>query len=178
MTSLRVWNSVAAVIHFSQAALMLLILEGSNFGLSFTRLEFDTQAETLTPVAEFLDVEFEIGLLVVSFLFLSAFAHTAIATVLYGRYKKHLANGINPYRWYEYSISASVMIIVIAALSGIADIGVLFSLFVLTALMNLFGLLMEEQNDVLSDNPLRRRDWRPFAYGCIAGIVSPGLLSW
>lgn len=171
MTSLRVWNSVAAVIHFSQAVLMLLILGGSNFGLSFTRLEFNAQAETLTPVSEFLDVNFEFGLLVVLFLFLSALAHTTIATVLYGRYKKHLANGMNPYRWYEYSISASVMIIVIAALSGIADIGVLFSLFVLTALMNLFGLLMEEQNDVLSDNPLRRRDWRPFAYGCIAGIV-------
>jgi hypothetical protein len=171
MTSLRQWNSVAAVIHFSQAVLMLVILEGSNFGLSFTRLEFDEQAETLTPVAEFLDIEFEVGLLVVAFLFLSALAHTTIATVLYGRYKDHLANGMNPYRWYEYSISASVMIVVIAALSGIADIGVLLSLFALTALMNLFGLLMEEQNNVLSDDPLRRQDWRPFVYGCFAGIA-------
>ena len=171
MTSLRLWNSVAAVLHFTQAAVMLVILGQSNFGLSITRLEFDDQAETLTPVADFLDVEFEIGLLVVGFLFLSALAHTTIATVLYGRYRKHLANGMNPYRWYEYSLSASVMIIVIAALSGIADIGVLFSLFVLTAIMNLFGLLMEEQNDVLGDDPLRRRDWRPFAYGCIAGIA-------
>jgi len=171
MTSLRRWNSVAAVIHFSQAVLMLVILQGSNFGLSFTRLEFNEQAETLTPVAEFLDIEFEVGLLVVAFLFLSALAHTIIATVLYGRYKDHLANGTNPYRWYEYSISASVMIVVIAALSGIADIGVLLSVFALTALMNLFGLLMEEQNNVLSDDPLRRQDWRPFVYGCLAGIV-------
>ncbi len=39
----------------------------------------------------------------------------------------------NPFRWVEYSISASVMHVLIACLSGIMDMHLLFTLFALTA---------------------------------------------
>ena len=53
---------------------------------------------------------------------------------------------MNPYRWYEYSISASLMIVIIAMLTTIYDFGTLLALFTLTAVMNLMGLVMELHN--------------------------------
>jgi len=73
---------------------------------------------------------------------------------------------MSPYRWYEYALSASVMIVVIAALTGIYDLGALIALFALTAVMNLMGLMMELHNQTTP-----KTDWTAYIIGCIAGIV-------
>lgn len=150
---------------------MLVLLENGDFALSITRLEFDPETETLSPIIEFLGVEFALGMLVVGFLTLSGIAHTLLATALYGRYRRYLRMSKNPYRWYEYSLSASLMLVAIAVISGISDLGTLLAIFVLTALMNLFGLLMERYNDLSGGSPRRVLDWKPFIFGCLAGVV-------
>ena len=73
---------------------------------------------------------------------------------------------MNPARWYEYSLSASLMIVVIAMLTTIYDVGTLLALFTLTAVMNLMGLMME-----LHNQRTKRTDWTSYTIGCIAGIV-------
>ena len=77
-----------------------------------------------------------------------------------------LKNHINEFRWYEYALSSSIMIILIAVLMGVYDIGALILIFGLNASMNLFGLLMEKIN---LDN--KKVNWLPFIYGSIAGII-------
>jgi len=53
------------------------------------------------------------------FLFITAFAHLSVATYAYPWYVRKVGSGINPARWYEYSITSSIMIVIIAMLSGL-----------------------------------------------------------
>ncbi|WP_197428417.1 heliorhodopsin HeR [Halapricum sp. CBA1109] len=164
-TRLRLWNSVMAVLHFVQGVAMVLLAEGVLWPVTRTRYGFDPASETIFPeTVSFVDAN--LPLLVAGFLFLSAFAHAVIATVRYEEYVRYLDRGMNPYRWYEYSVSASLMIVVIAMLAGIWDLGTLVSLFGLVAVMNLAGLLMEQRNESTADT-----DWTPYWVGCLAGIV-------
>ncbi|WP_187292631.1 heliorhodopsin HeR [Salinarchaeum sp. Harcht-Bsk1] len=162
---LRRWNAVMAVLHFVQGAAMLALADYVDWPVTYTRYEFDEATETLAPIAADW-AEVPLPLLVAGFLFLSALAHATIATVRYEQYVHYLERGMNPYRWYEYSVSASVMIVVIGMLSGIWDLGALLALFGLTAVMNLCGLLMEQRNE-----DRERIDWTPYWVGVLAGIV-------
>ncbi len=89
---------------------------------------------------------------------MSAFAHLYIATIGKDKYVAGLKKGINRVRWYEYSASASLMIVLIAMLSGIFNIVALIGLFVITALMNLLGLVMEVHNQTT-----KQTNWLSFS---------------
>ncbi len=154
-----------AVLHFVQGALMVVFAESIQWPITRTRYEFDVATESLAPTTVQL-VEVPLPLLVAGFLFLSAIAHTIVATVRYDAYVRYLERGTNPYRWYEYALSASLMIVVIGMLAGIWDLGTLVALFGLVAVMNLCGLVMERHNE-LTDRP----DWTAFNVGVVAGAV-------
>jgi hypothetical protein len=162
---LKKFNLVMGVLHMIQGFLMLIL--SNDFTLPVTRsyLEYDQVNQKLFPATATI-VDLRLGPMVASFLFMSAIAHILIATVLYEKYKEGLAKGMNKYRWYEYSISASVMIVLIAMLTGIYDIGTLLLIFFINAMMILFGLRMEVHNQLTE-----KVDWRPFYYGCIAGVI-------
>jgi len=162
---LRRWNAVMAVLHAVQGALMVLLAEEVDWPITLTRYEFDVATETLAPVSVPW-VEVPLPFLVAGFLFLSALAHTVVATVRYPRYVAALERGINPYRWYEYALSASLMIVVIAMLAGIWDLGTLLALFGLVAVMNLAGLVMERHN-----LHTETTDWTAYYVGVVAGAV-------
>jgi len=174
---LRLWNSIAGVLHAVQAIAMWILIERTGSELFLTRLEFDPQTSSLSPSIDFLGIEVAVGVLLVSFLAISAIAHLLISTVFWERYRHYLSEGTNPYRWYEYSISASLMMVAIAILSGIRDPGTLSAVFGLIALMNLMGLEMERRNDVTGDETLEWRDWRPYLYGVFAGAI-PWIIVW
>jgi hypothetical protein len=57
------------------------------------------------------------------------------------------------------------MILLIAMLFGVYDIGALILIILLNASMNLFGLLMEQLNQ-----NREKIAWSPFFFGCLAGI--------
>lgn len=164
-TRLRLWNAVMAVLHFVQAVAMVVIAEQVLWPITRTRYGFNPETETIFPeTVSFIDAN--LPLLVAGFLFISALAHTAIATVLYDRYVEYLDRGMNPYRWYEYAVSASLMIVVIGMLAGVWDLGTLVALFGLIAVMNLSGLLMEQRNESTAET-----DWTPYWVGWVAGII-------
>ncbi|MFB6227034.1 MAG: heliorhodopsin HeR [Halobacteriales archaeon] len=162
---LRRWNAVMAVLHFLQGALMVFLADAVRWPITRTRYEFDVATETIAPVSVPW-VDAQLPLLVAGFLFISALAHTIIATVRYEEYVAYLERGMNPYRWYEYSVSASLMIVVIGMLAGIWDLGTLTALFGLVAIMNLSGLLMEQRNQTTEET-----DWTPYYVGTIAGLI-------
>ena len=164
-TRLRLWNAVMAVLHFVQGVAMVLLAENVLWPVTRTRYGFDPGTETIFPeTVSFVDAN--LPLLVAGFLFISAFAHAVIATARYDEYVAYLDRGMNPYRWYEYSVSASLMIVVIAMLAGVWDLGTLVALFGLVAVMNLSGLLMEQRNESTEEI-----DWTPYWVGVVAGIV-------
>lgn len=73
-------------------------------------------------------------------------AHLFIATVYRVKYEQDLKLGISRVRWYEYALSASVMMIAISLISGIYDLFNLVMIFFLDAIMNIMGLVMEVVN--------------------------------
>jgi len=162
---LRMFNLAMAALHFLQGLIMVII--SNNFTIRITRsfLDYDPVADKLIPeTAKVLDIR--LGPMIASFLFISSFAHLLIGTGFYNRYVEDLKKGMNRFRWYEYSISASVMIAAIAMLTGIYDIGTLILIFFMNLMMILFGLRMEVHNQGRT-----KLDWSPFVYGCIAGVI-------
>lgn len=164
--SLRTYNAGMGLLHFLQGVLMMVI--SNNFSLPITTSYLTYKAggvpAIFTETATWATLR--IGPAVAIFLLLSAAAHFVIATVGYNWYVAKLKSKINPLRWYEYALSSSVMIVVIAMLVGMYDLGSLILIFTLNAMMNLFGLLMELHNQTTS-----KTNWTSFAFGVIAGIV-------
>ena len=58
-------------------------------------------------------------------------------------YFRHLDNAYAPWRWYEYSVSASLMALSIAISTGLREQSILASIFMLHLVTMLFGLLTE-----------------------------------
>ncbi len=162
---LRIFNLVMAVLHFLQGVLMVIL--STDFTITVTRGFLDLDPVTDRLVQDSAEViEIPLGPMIASFLFISSLAHLLIGTGLFKSYVKDLKKGMNRYRWYEYSISASVMIVAIAMLTGIYDLGTLILIFFMNMMMILFGLRMEVHNQ-----GKKKPDWNPFIYGCIAGII-------
>ena len=102
-----------------------------------------------------------------SFLLVSALVH-GIIVLNSETYFKDLKKGINKFRWIEYAISSSIMIVLISTLFGIYDIASLILIFIVNASMNLFGLVMEQMN---SGADKTKVNWGPFIWGGIAGLA-------
>ena len=100
-------------------------------------------------------------------MFLAAADHLLMAAPRIHRwYEANLTRGINVARWIEYSISASLMILLIGLLTGINNLYAMIAIFGVNASMILFGLVMEQVN-----TDRTKVNWWPFVFGCIAGIV-------
>ena len=75
--------------------------------------------------------------LVASFLLISALAHALISLPkgVNETYNSDLERGINKLRWFEYALSSSVMIVLIAYLFGIYDIASLILIFIVIIIL-------------------------------------------
>ncbi|GMH48868.1 hypothetical protein TrRE_jg5479 [Triparma retinervis] len=167
-------NKYAFILHFSQATLMLATYLAVDSVRDFTKpvrytfAKFNATTNGFTQEsAEAFDLP--VGLITPFFLYMSALAHL-LCMARPGEYLGMINRGINRMRWYEYALSSSLMIVMIAALFGVWDLGNLVAIVGCNASMNLFGLWMEEKN-----MPENRRgkevDWTPFFLGCISGVV-------
>lgn len=120
---------------------------------------------TTTPELDEL-FSYRLGFAVAAFSFLSALFHFLVASPAFrGRYLRDLSLEQNRFRWVEYSLSSSLMIVLIAGITGITDAVALTALFGVNASMILFGWLMETTN-----RPNEDISWTPFIFGCIAGV--------
>jgi len=162
---LRLYNAVLGVVHLVQAGATLAL--SNDFSLPVTGSYLQAapgQAPPGEPVVEF---DLRVGPLVAVFLLLAAADHLLVsAPGLYDWYVRNLRRGVNYARWYEYSLSASLMIVLIAAITGIADIAALLAIFGANAAMILFGLVMERHNLTTE-----RTDWTAFVFGSLVGIA-------
>ncbi|GIU96274.1 MAG: hypothetical protein KatS3mg013_0077 [Actinomycetota bacterium] len=163
---LRSWNLAAALLHLIQGAAVLALANDFALPITSAFLQMDPGTGRLAPRLETL-AEVRIGPLVAAFLFLSALAHLSVASPAgFRRYAANVERGINPARWIEYSVSASLMIVVIAMLVGIYDVASLILILALNATMILFGWLMELHNQTTE-----RTNWTAFWFGSFAGAI-------
>jgi len=169
---LKKWNLIAGILHFVQALLMLVASQAvdriSEFYQPLTTnfLVYNDTSGFLEPGSK--DVgKVYIGPVVSVFLFLSAIAHLGVITPMYWpTYCADIRKGLNRARWYEYAISSSLMICLIALLFGCYDVATLLLIITCNASMNLFGLLMEQINQYTEEI-----EWSAFWFGCFSGAT-------
>lgn len=162
-SSLRRWNIIAGFAHLVQLILILILATDFTLPVTATYLEGPPGTAPLDTVTLF---DSPIAWGVALFFGLSAFFHFLVASPgVFPRYARGLTEHHNYYRWVEYSISSSVMIVLIAQITGIADVTALMAIFGVNASMILFGWLQEKYERPGSGGFL------PFAFGCFAGII-------
>jgi len=162
---LQTFNRFAGSVHLIQGIAMFLILNETARIPVVTRFLTQTP-EGIRPETELL-FDFPIAFIAPIFLLLSAFAHLFISSPFYIRqYEQNIKNGINPARWWEYSISSSLMLVVLLMLGGLIEVSTIVFIFTLNFLMNLMGLMMEKHNQLTE-----KTSWFPFNLGVVAGIV-------
>ena len=163
ITGLRRINLIAGFLHLAQMIVVLALSNDFALPVNATYMSGPPGTTFAPPVLLF---STPVGLTVALFLGLSALAHFIVASPqFFGRYSAGLAAQRNYFRWVEYSISSSVMIVLIAQVTGVADITALISIFGVNAAMILFGWLQEKYENPGSGG------WLPFIFGCIAGAV-------
>lgn len=159
--SLRRYNLAAGALHAASG--LLVVLLANSFSLPVTANYMigppGTTGRQLVRVADL-----RVAWVVAAFFFLSAVAHFLLAGVLRVRYERELVKSRNPYRWIEYSLSSSLMIVAIAQLTGIDDVAALIALCGVNASMIGFGWIQERY-----EHP--GGSLLPFWLGCGAGAI-------
>jgi hypothetical protein len=169
---LRKFNIAAGILHLIQGILMVVLSNDTLSKIYISLPEPNLETRSAFPVLEeFFEVN--LGPVVATFLFMSALAHFIIASPGVNKwYNENLKLKRNYARWYEYALSSSVMLVLVAVLSNVVDFNALILIFVLNACMNLFGLSMEKHNSLKQQmDPNAKTDWTEYIYGVIAGFT-------
>jgi hypothetical protein len=162
-TRLRWYNLSMGLLHAAQATLILAL--SNSFSLPVTATFLTGPPGESAPQLDSL-FDLRIGPAVAAFLYISAVAHlTLVMPGVFNWYTRNLQRQRNDARWIEYSLSASLMIVLIAMLTGISDVAALIALFGVNAAMIFFGLVQEHYSEPGSGRML------PFWLGCIVGAV-------
>jgi hypothetical protein len=161
--SIRRYNLIAGIFHLAQMVVVLILANDFSLPIVARYMAGPPGSSFAEPVVL---LNTPVGLAVAIFLGLSAFFHfLVISPKFFARYSAGLAAHRNYFRWVEYSISSSVMIVLIAQICGISDVAAIVSIFGVNASMILFGWLQENYEEPGNGG------WLPFIFGCIAGIV-------
>ena len=164
--NLRKWNFGVGALHLIQGVVILALSTSFSIAVVATVQTGPPGAPgSLDGFQKFFDFSFPIAIAI--FLFLAAGDHLLMTVPgIRSWYEANLLQGRNYARWIEYSVSASIMMLLIGLLTGINNLYAMIGIFGANAAMILFGLVMEQVN--------RDRDnvnWWPFILGCIVGIV-------
>ncbi len=160
---LRIYNLVMGLFHLGQGVAIAAL--SNDFALPVTASFMKGPPGTPPGTPETL-FEIPLGYAVATFVFLSALAHFIIVSPpVFPWYVKNLKRNRNYARWIEYSLSSSLMVVLIGLLPGVFDIAAIIAIFGANASMILFGLLMEHYEE--PGNP----NWMSFIFGCITGAV-------
>ena len=170
LANLRTWNVGLTILHAAQA-LLIVVLSG-DFVIQVVSTFPEGPPGTRVPRAEPL-FDVRVGYAIGLFLALAAIDHLVTATVARSTYESDLRGGINRFRWVEYSVSATIMVLLIAAYSGITEVTTVIAIAGANVSMILFGWLQERFN------PPDRTEttMMPFWFGTLAGIA-PWIAIW
>ncbi|MGA9748327.1 MAG: heliorhodopsin HeR [Nocardioides sp.] len=164
LSRLRRWNLGLTLLHGLQVAVVLVL--ANDFAITVTSQYPQGPPGTAAPAPDAL-FDVRIGLAVAAFLALAALDHLLTGTVLRGTYEADLRRGLNRFRWMEYSVSATVMVLLIGSYNGLTGITEVIAIIGANVAMILFGWLQELMNP-----PGRSRTTMlPFWFGCIAGAA-------
>ena len=144
-------NWFAAIAHTAAAVLSMIFLKSKSIPL------FKTSFDASIPATSDIDypqrlipsgTTVNIKSCVIAFFFITALAHIVYATDFFGKgwYTNAVFGfGWNPYRWVEYSITASIMIFIISVIAGNKDNSVAWTVSLITVGLMFQGYTTERE---------------------------------
>lgn len=164
LRDLRRWNLALTALHLVQAVAIVALT--SDFAITVTGAFPAGPPGTEVPPPDTL-FDVPIGVAIAAFLLLAALDHLLTGTVARDTYERDLRGGINRFRWTEYAVSATLMVVLIGLYSGITGISALIAIAGANVAMILFGWLQELMNP-----PGRSRTTMlPFWFGTLVGLA-------
>lgn len=167
---LRQWNRWLAIVHLLEGVAIFLF--GAAYSipviinyLAANPINSAVAGHTVLSGATRQLFNISIPGLIAIFFLVTALAHGLLATIYRKRYEAELAKGINMVRWFEYAISAGLMLVLVGLLSGVYDFSTLIALFGFMVVMNLLGLITERTSRDSQPN------WLSYWSGAVAGFV-------
>lgn len=147
--TLDIWNKTLVVMYLVQGLALLLLANAKN-------LTVTTQYQTPDPLAsqggELVRVNasralFDVNLvyILVAILGVMFLARLAAATFYRSNYEVELSEKTSRVRWLELGVSGGMMVVVVAMLAGVSDLGSLLMLFALTEIAAFSALLLEQK---------------------------------
>jgi Heliorhodopsin len=164
LRGLRSWNLVLALVHFAQAIAILVLTGGFKIAVTSSFPEGPPGTPVPAPSKLF---TVPIGIAIAIFLLLAAVDHLLTATAGRDTYERDLRRGINRFRWVEYSLSATLMIVLISFYSGTTSINAVVAIAGANIAMILFGWLQE----VMNPPGRTTTTMLPFWFGALAGVA-------
>jgi hypothetical protein len=163
-SQLRWYNQVVGLLHLAQGVAMLVL--STDFTLPVTRAIPVGPPGTVAAQDTWFNIP--LGPAVAAFLFMAALDHLLMATPgVNAWYNGMIASRRNYARWTEYSVSASLMVVLIAMITSVTDAAALIAIFGVNAAMIFFGMVQEA-----FVRPGREGvNWMPFLFGCFAGAI-------
>lgn len=162
LSGLRPYNLAAAALHAAQAIAVVVLANQFSLAVRASYMTGPPGPDVGTQSVTLFSVRFAWA--IAAFFGLSALAHLFVAGPGWNAYQRNITAGHNPYRWLEYSLSASIMIVLIAMLVGIDDVAALIALVGVNASMIGFGWMQERY-----ETP--GAGMQPFWIGSLAGAV-------
>lgn len=158
---LQKWNYIACAIHLGAFLFTIFYLKDDNSKAIIYRNAFDDSTTNISKVDVPIKLEkagtTNLKYYTAAFFAVTSLSHLAYATDFFGRgYYTHsiFERGWNPYRWFEYSVSAGIMIYIISIISGTKEQVAAISTALITPSLMLQGYSVE---GLLHQNELR--DW-------------------
>lgn len=162
---LRLFNLVVGLLHLGQAIAILIL--SNDFKLPLLATFVDGPPGTAPGNANVL-WNVPLGPAVALFLLFAAVDHLLMAVPGVEQwYLNNLRDRVNRGRWIEYSVSASLMMVLIAMITGILEFTALIAIFAANAAMIFFGLIMESTSKPDDE----RVNWWPFIFGSLVGAA-------
>lgn len=162
---LRLFNLVVGLLHLGQAIAIFAL--SNDFKLPLLATFVDGPPGT-APGESNLLWNVPLGPAVALFLLFAAVDHLLMTVPGIERwYLKSLRERVNRARWIEYSVSASLMMVLIAMITGILEFTALIAIFAANAAMIFFGLIMESTSKPDDE----RVNWWPFIFGSLVGAA-------
>jgi hypothetical protein len=165
MAVLKRWNIAMAIFHTILFGIVLFSVFVSD-NQDKTRVSIwrvSPQSSNSTEAWRF-DLELQVasrihlGACLLAFAAITALAHTFYAT--YRGYSDWIAAGWNPARWFEYGMSATLMVVIIGGLDGTRVYDALVLIAINTAVVMGFGFLGERRIVIgVQDKALEVAEW-------------------
>jgi hypothetical protein len=128
----------AAILHLGEAIASAVLVDQYK-----DKPEWDN-GDKQWPLKVFDDTyRYQVGYMIPVFSGLSSINHLLCGFNVMGYNDYVMRNKANPLRWMEYALSASVMLWIIATISGVQDINLLISIVLMNMCMQFLGAVVE-----------------------------------